>query len=136
MLDEKILRQKIKAALEPKRQALQELEVQRKKLIEEAKEEGGAAELEAFDPRLDLHAHGRGVRHVCRQPLEPRITDTARLCWDTLDAGRTVLFEGARGSCSTSTTAPIRSSPPPNPVAGAACVEDGVGLADIDEVSG
>ena len=30
--------------------------------------------------------------------LEPHIADTARLCWDALDAGCTVLFEGAQGT--------------------------------------
>ena len=29
--------------------------------------------------------------------LEPHIADTAQLCWEALDAGRTVLFEGAQG---------------------------------------
>src|SRR5688500_10801187 len=96
MLDEKILRQKIKAALEPKRQALQELEVQRKKLKKESGEEGGTWEVEAFDPRLDLHAMVEEFV-TYRDRLEPHITDTARLCWDTLDRGATILSESAQG---------------------------------------
>ena len=39
LLDEKILRTKIRAALEPKQQALRELSVQRRKLRKEAGEE-------------------------------------------------------------------------------------------------
>ena len=136
MLDEKILRQKIKAALEPKRQALQELEVQRKKLIKEAKEdEGPAEELDSFDPRLDLHAMVEEFVTYGHR-LEPYIADTARLCWDTLDRGNTVLFEGAQGimlDLDHGTYPFVTSS---NPVAGAACVGAGVGPADIDEVWG
>ncbi len=135
MLDEKILRQKIKAALEPKRQALQELEVERKKLIKEAKEEGGTEELDSFDPRLDLHAMVEEFVTYGHR-LEPYITDTARLCWDTLDNGRTVLFEGAQGimlDLDHGTYPFVTSS---NPVAGAACVGAGVGPSDIDEVWG
>src|SRR5262249_15243564 len=43
--------------------------------------------------------------------LAPYITDTALLLSRWIDAGATVLFEAPRGRCSTSTTAPIRSSP-------------------------
>jgi adenylosuccinate synthase len=58
LLDEKILRAKIRTALEPKQQALRELSVQRRKLRKEAGE-GSVAEgaiEDAPDPRLDLHA--------------------------------------------------------------------------------
>jgi adenylosuccinate synthase len=135
MLDEKILRQKIKAALEPKRQALQELEVQRKKLMKEAREEEGAEETTSFDPRLDLHAMVEEFVTYGHR-LEAHITDTARLCWDTLDRGSTVLFEGAQGimlDLDHGTYPFVTSS---NPVAGAACVGAGVGPGDIDEVWG
>jgi adenylosuccinate synthase len=78
MLDAKILRQKMKAALEPKRQALQELEVARKKARERGEREGVA-----IDPRLDLHAMTEQYLTYGHQ-LEPYIADTAHLCWGTL----------------------------------------------------
>src|SRR6266487_2124003 len=57
LLDEKILRTKIRAALEPKQQALRELGVQRRKLRKEAGEEAGKDQAieDTPDPRLDLH---------------------------------------------------------------------------------
>ncbi|HET7054035.1 MAG TPA: adenylosuccinate synthase [Solirubrobacterales bacterium] len=139
LLDEKILRKKIMAALEPKQQALRELSVQRRKLRKEAGE--GAREgadhsvAEAPDPRLDLHAMteeftGYGHR------LEPHIADTARLCWDELDNGRTVLFEGAQATLLDLDhgTYPFVTSS--NPIAGAATVGAGIGPTDISEVWG
>jgi adenylosuccinate synthase len=114
LLDEKILRQKIMAALEPKQHSLRPY---------------------AKDPRLDLHAMteeylGYGHR------LEPHIADTAAMCWHALDAGQTVIFEGAQGTLLDLDhgTYPFVTSS--NPVAGAACVGAGVGPADIDEVWG
>ena len=114
MLDPKILRKKIFAALEPKKQLLRPFE---------------------RDPRLDLHAmteeyQGYGHR------LEPYIADTARICWDALDADRTVLFEGAQATLLDIDhgTYPFVTSS--NPVAGSACVGAGVGPTDIDEVWG
>src|SRR3954463_9304393 len=58
LLDEKILRTKIRAALEPKQQALRELSVQRRKRLKEAGEDAKPGEGVASDPdpRLDLHA--------------------------------------------------------------------------------
>jgi adenylosuccinate synthase len=139
LLDEKILRKKIMAALEPKQQALRELSVQRRKLRKEAGE--GAREgadhsvAEAPDPRLDLHTMteeftGYGHR------LEPHIADTARLCWDELDNGRTVLFEGAQATLLDLDhgTYPFVTSS--NPIAGAATVGAGIGPTDISEVWG
>ena len=68
--------------------------------------------------------------------LEPHIADTARLCWDALDPGKTVLFEGAQATMLDLDhgTYPFVTSS--NPIAGAACVGAGVGPADIDEVWG
>jgi adenylosuccinate synthase len=128
LLDEKILRQKIKAAMEPKRQALQELEVQRKKLKKEAGDQ-------TLDPRLDLHTMVEEYVTYGHR-LEPHIADTARLCWDTLDGDRTVLFEGAQGTMLDLDhgTYPFVTSS--NPVAGSACIGAGVGPSSIDEVWG
>jgi adenylosuccinate synthase len=140
LLDEKILRTKIRAALEPKQQALRELSVQRRKLRKEAGEEAGKADPEngvgeVPDPRLDLHTMTE--EHVSfGHRLEPHIADTARLCWDALDAGRTVIFEGAQATLLDLDhgTYPFVTSS--NPIAGAACVGAGVGPTDIDEVWG
>jgi adenylosuccinate synthase len=131
MLDEKILRKKIMAALEPKQQALRELSVQRRKL----RKEGEQSSDEAPDPRLDLHAMTEEYISYGHQ-LEPHIADTARLCWAALDAGQTVLFEGAQATLLDLDhgTYPFVTSS--NPIAGAACVGAGVGPADIDEVWG
>jgi len=139
LLDEKILRKKILAALEPKQQALRELSVQRRKLRKEAGEgarQGGDPSVaDAPDPRLDLHTMteefaGYGHR------LEPHIADTSRLCWNLLDGGGTVLFEGAQATLLDLDhgTYPFVTSS--NPIAGAACVGAGVGPTDIDEVWG
>jgi adenylosuccinate synthase len=139
LLDEKILRTKIRAALEPKQQALRELSVQRRKLRKEAGEgdrEAVEQELEdAPDPRLDLHAMTE--EHVSYgHRLEPHIADTARLCWDVLDAGSTVIFEGAQATLLDLDhgTYPFVTSS--NPIAGAATVGAGIAPADIDEVWG
>ncbi len=86
LLDEKILRKKIMAAMEPKRQLLRP---------------------HAKDPALDLHAMTEEYVTYGHR-LEPYIADTAHLCWDALDAGKSVLFEGAQGRSSTSTTLSIR----------------------------
>ena len=59
--------------------------------------------------------------------LEPHIADTARLCWDALDNGRTVIFEGAQAALLDLDhgTYPFVTSS--NPIAGAACVGAGIG---------
>ncbi|HEX8958659.1 MAG TPA: adenylosuccinate synthase [Solirubrobacterales bacterium] len=140
LLDEKILRTKIRAALEPKQQALRELSVRRRKLRREAGEEAvkETAEQpldEALDPRLDLHTMTE--EHVAYgHRLEPHIADTSRLCWEALDGGRTVLFEGAQATLLDLDhgTYPFVTSS--NPIAGAACVGAGVSPTDIDEVWG
>ncbi|MFN8160460.1 MAG: adenylosuccinate synthase [Solirubrobacterales bacterium] len=131
LLDEKILRKKILAALEPKQQALRELSVAHRRQRHETAAEGE----EAPDPRLDLHTMTEDYVTFGHQ-LEPHIADTARLCWDALDAGRTVLFEGAQATLLDLDhgTYPFVTSS--NPIAGAACVGAGVGPTDIDEVWG
>ncbi|MDX6604833.1 MAG: adenylosuccinate synthase [Solirubrobacterales bacterium] len=138
LLDEKILRTKIRAALEPKQQALRELSVQRRKIRKEAGEEAKAPEATRDlvpDPRLDLHTMVE--EHVSfGHRLEPHIADTAKLCWDALDADETVIFEGAQATLLDLDhgTYPFVTSS--NPIAGAACVGAGVGPTDIGEVWG
>src|ERR687893_22309 len=66
LLDEKILRKKIMAALEPKRQSLRPY---------------------AKDPILDLHTMTEEYRTLGHR-LEPYIADTPRIVWDSLDQGR------------------------------------------------
>src|ERR1700758_3264214 len=114
LLDEKILKKKIVAALEPKRLSLRPY---------------------AKDARLDLQSmtdEYLTYGHV----LEPYIADTSRLVLQRLDQGETVLFEGAQGALLDIDhgTYPFVTSS--NPVAGAACIGAGVGPKDIDEVWG
>jgi adenylosuccinate synthase len=139
LLDEKILRTKIRAALEPKQQALRELSVQRRKLRKAIGEDAGKTTGEEDgtvpDPRLDLHAMVE--EHVSYgHRLEPHIADTAKLCWDQLDAGETVIFEGAQATLLDLDhgTYPFVTSS--NPIAGAATVGAGIGPTDINEVWG
>ncbi len=71
------------------------------------------------DPRLDLHAMVE--EHVnYGHRLEPHIADTAKLCWDALDGGETVIFEGAQATLLDLDhgTYPFVTSS--NPIAGAA----------------
>jgi adenylosuccinate synthase len=114
LLDEKILRQKIATALEPKRQSLRPF---------------------AKDPQLDLHTMTEDYRTFGHR-LEPYIADTTRIVWDALDNERLVVFEGAQGTLLDIDhgTYPFVTSS--NPVAGAACVGTGVGPKDIDDVWG
>jgi len=114
MLDEKILKKKIIAALEPKRLALRPF---------------------AKDPRLDLQAMTEEYL-VYGHRLEPYIADTSRLVLERLDRGETVVFEGAQGTLLDIDhgTYPFVTSS--NPVAAAACIGAGVGPKDIDEVWG
>jgi adenylosuccinate synthase len=114
MLDEKILKTKIAAALEPKRLTLRPF---------------------AKDPALDLQSMTEEYLTYGHR-LEQHIADTAALAWDLLDSGATVLFEGAQGALLDIDhgTYPFVTSS--NPVAGAACIGAGVGPKDIDEVWG
>jgi adenylosuccinate synthase len=135
LLDEKILRTKIRAAIEPKQQALRELGVQRRKMRREGNDEARAVAALGPDPRLDVHSMVE--EHVSfGHRLEPHIADTARLCWEELDAGRTVIFEGAQATLLDLDhgTYPFVTSS--NPIAGAATVGAGVGPTDISEVWG
>ena len=114
LLDEKILKQKIVAAMEPKRLSLRPY---------------------AKDPTLDLQSMSDEYLtygHV----LEPYIADTSRLVLERLDNGELVVFEGAQGALLDIDhgTYPFVTSS--NPVAGAACTGAGVGPRDIDEVWG
>jgi adenylosuccinate synthase len=114
LLDEKILKQKINAAMEPKRLSLRPY---------------------AKDPSLDLHAMTEEYRTLGHR-LEPYIADTQRIVWDALDSSGLVLFEGAQGTLLDIDhgTYPFVTSS--NPIAGAACVGAGVGPKDIDDAWG
>jgi adenylosuccinate synthase len=90
---------------------------------------------DAPDPRIDLHTMTE--EHISYgHRLEPHIADTAKLCWDVLDAGKTAIFEGAQATLLDLDhgTYPFVTSS--NPIAGAACVGAGIGPTDIDEVWG
>ena len=114
VLDEKILKQKIAAALEPKRQTLREF---------------------AKDPRLDLHQMTEDYTSFGHR-LEPYIADTPPIAWKVLDADGLVVFEGAQGTLLDIDhgTYPFVTSS--HTVAGAACVGAGVGPNAIDDVWG
>jgi adenylosuccinate synthase len=114
LLDEKILRQKIAAAMEPKRLTLRPFEK---------------------DPALDLHAMTEEYRTLGHR-LEEYIADTAKIVWDALDRDRLVIYEGAQGTLLDIDhgTYPFVTSS--NPVAGAACVGAGVGPKDIHDAWG
>src|SRR5207302_266250 len=114
LLDEKILKKKIVAAMEPKRLSLRPFE---------------------RDPALDLHTMTEEYLTYGHR-LEQHIADTAKLMWDLLEDGRTVIFEGAQGAMLDIDhgTYPFVTSS--NPLSGAACVGAGVGPKSIDEVWG
>jgi adenylosuccinate synthase len=114
LLDEKILKKKIIAALEPKRLSLRPF---------------------AKDPRLDLQTMTEEYLTYGHR-LERYIADTIRLVHERLDDDQLVLFEGAQGALLDIDhgTYPFVTSS--NPVAGAACIGAGVGPKDIDEVWG
>jgi adenylosuccinate synthase len=114
LLDEKILRQKIYAALEPKRQLLRPYEK---------------------DPIIDLQTMVQEYRGL-GQRLSPFIADTPPLIWDALDRDCLVVFEGAQGTLLDIDhgTYPFVTSS--NPVAGSATIGAGVGPKDIGEVWG
>jgi adenylosuccinate synthase len=114
LLDEKILKKKIVAAMEPKRLSLRPFE---------------------RDPSLDLLTMTEEYLTYGHR-LERHIADTSRLLWELLADDKTVIFEGAQGAMLDIDhgTYPFVTSS--NPVAGAACVGTGVGPRSIDEVWG
>jgi adenylosuccinate synthase len=114
LLDEKILKKKIIAALEPKRLSLRPF---------------------AKDRELDLQAMTDDYLTYGHR-LAGYIADTSRLVLEKLDDNQLVVFEGAQGALLDIDhgTYPFVTSS--NPVAGAACIGAGVGPKDIDEVWG
>jgi adenylosuccinate synthase len=114
LLDEKILKQKIVAALEPKRLSLRPF---------------------AKSPELDLQSMTEDYLTYGHR-IEQYIADTARLTWEVLDGGGAVIFEGAQGTLLDIDhgTYPFVTSS--NPVAASACTGTGVGPKDIEEVWG
>ena len=114
LLDEKILKKKIMAAMEPKRLALRPF---------------------AKSPELDLQSMTEDYLTYGHR-IAQYVADTARLTWEQLDAGGNVLFEGAQGTLLDIDhgTYPFVTSS--NPVAASACTGSGVGPKDIDEVWG
>ncbi|HTZ85070.1 MAG TPA: adenylosuccinate synthase [Solirubrobacteraceae bacterium] len=114
LLDEKILKKKIVAAMEPKRLSLRPFEK---------------------DPSLDLRTMTEEYLTFGHR-LEQHIADTAKLMWDLLDDGKKVIFEGAQGAMLDIDhgTYPFVTSS--NPLSGAACVGTGVGPKSIDEIWG
>ena len=114
LLDEKILKKKIVAAMEPKRLSLRPFEK---------------------DPALDLRQMTEDYL-VYGHRLEQHIADTSKLMWEMLDDGQTVILEGAQGAMLDIDhgTYPFVTSS--NPLSGAACVGTGIGPKAIDEVWG
>ena len=114
LLDEKILKKKIVAAMEPKRLSLREF---------------------ARDPRLDLQTMTEEYLTYGHR-IKQYIADTSRLVLERLDEGELVVFEGAQGTLLDIDhgTYPFVTSS--NPIAGSATIGAGVGPSDIDEVWG
>jgi adenylosuccinate synthase len=114
LLDEKILKKKIVAAMEPKRLSLRPFEK---------------------DPALDLHAMTEEYLTYGHR-LEQHIADTAKLMWELLDDGEKVIFEGAQGAMLDIDhgTYPFVTSS--NCVAGAATAGAGVGPQKLNYILG
>jgi len=114
LLDEKILKKKIVAAMEPKRLSLREF---------------------ARDPRLDLQTMTEEYLTYGHR-IKQYIADTSRQVLERLDDGELVVFEGAQGTLLDIDhgTYPFVTSS--NPIAGSATIGAGVGPRDIDEVWG
>ena len=114
LLDEKILKKKIVAAMEPKRLSLRPY---------------------ARDPELDLQRMTEEYLSF-GHALEQYIADTPKIVWEALDKDLNVLFEGAQGTLLDIDhgTYPFVTSS--NPVAGAACAGAGVGPRDLREIWG
>src|SRR5204863_7948577 len=114
LLDEKILKKKILAALEPKRLSLRPF---------------------AKSPELDLQSMTEDYLTYGHR-IEQYIADTARLTWDVLDAEGIVIFEGAQGTLLDIDHGHHPFVTSSNPVSASACTGTGVGPKDIDEVWG
>jgi adenylosuccinate synthase len=114
LLDEKILKKKIVAAMEPKRLSLRPFE---------------------RAPELDLQSMTETYLTYGHR-LEQYIADTARLTWEALDGGRLTVFEGAQATLLDIDhgTYPFVTSS--NPVAATACTGTGAGPKDLDEIWG
>ncbi|MEJ7892586.1 MAG: adenylosuccinate synthase [Solirubrobacteraceae bacterium] len=114
LLDEKILKKKIVAAMEPKRLSLRPF---------------------AREPALDLQGMTEAYL-TYGHALEQYIADTPKIVWEAMDRGQNVLFEGAQGTLLDIDhgTYPFVTSS--NPVAGAACAGAGVGPRDLHEIWG
>ena len=114
LLDEKILKKKIMAAMEPKRLALRPY---------------------AKSPELDLQSMTEDYLTYGHR-IEQYIADTARLAWDVIDRGGDVIFEGAQGTLLDIDhgTYPFVTSS--NPVAASAATGTGCGPKDLDEIWG
>ena len=114
LFDEKILTQKIEAALEQKNHLL--VKVYNRRAIEVD------SVLEEFLAYAD--------------DILPYVADTSRVLNDALDEGKVVLFEGAQATLLDVDhgTYPFVTSS--NPIAGGACVGAGIGPTRIDRVIG
>ncbi|HET9075262.1 MAG TPA: adenylosuccinate synthase [Solirubrobacteraceae bacterium] len=114
LLDEKILKKKIVAAMEPKRLQLRDFQRSRE------------LDLQAMTEEYLTYGHR----------IKQYIADTSRLVTERLDRGELVLFEGAQGTLLDIDhgTYPFVTSS--NPIAGSACIGAGVGPKDIDEIWG
>jgi adenylosuccinate synthase len=114
LLDSKILRQKVEAALEYKNQVMVKLYNRRALDIDEVMD--------------TVQTAGRQIEH--------RIADTRLLLNQALDAGETVLLEGSQGTLLDVDhgTYPFVTSS--NPTAGGAAVGSGIGPMRIDRVIG
>src|ERR687893_635877 len=114
VLDPKILKKKIMAAMEPKRLSLRPY---------------------AKSPDLDLQRMTEDYMTYGHR-IEQYIADTARLTWRALDEGGQVIFEGAQGTLLDIDhgTYPFVTSS--NPVAASAATGTGAGPKDLDEIWG
>ncbi len=114
LFDEKILREKVEGALEQKNQLLVKVYNRR------------AANID------DVVFEFRGYAEA----LRPYVADTSLVVNRAIDAGQTVLFEGAQATMLDVDhgTYPFVTSS--NPIAGGACVGAGVGPTRIDRVVG
>ena len=114
LLDEKILKKKIAAAMEPKRALLRPYAKERE------------LDLQTMTETYLTYGHR----------LEQYIADTTRLAWDCIDADALIVYEGAQGALLDIDhgTYPFVTSS--NCVASAACAGSGVGPKNLDEIWG